>query len=301
MMVSIIIVNYNTYHLTKKCIESVYAKTRNCLFEVILVDNASTECDPYIFKKDFPEIALIVNTTNKGFAGGNNTGIEQAKGEYMLLLNSDTELVNDAVSIALAAMLQNSTIGVLTGKLIYPDGRTQGVAGSFPSLKNELMELFRFSKFESFKKKAIRLKGDLWDYNTPTKTDWVWGTFFMFNKKLLEVFPDQKLHEDFFMYFEDVLWCYHVKKHTNLSVCYLPEPVIIHHLSGSSKNNDPVAVYRTKVLPHKFEFLKKNKGAFYTYVYFLTKALHEITLRKKDKWKDAQFLFQFIKKQLLHS
>lgn len=298
-MVSIIIVNYNTYQLTKKCIESVYAKTKNCLFELILVDNASTECDPYIFKSEFPEVELIVNANNKGFAGGNNTGIGKANGDYILLLNSDTELVNDAVSIAMEAMINDQTIGVLTGKLIYPDGRTQAVAGSFPSLKNECMELLRVSKFESSKKKSIRLKGDLWDYNTATTTDWVWGTFFMFNKKLLSVFPDQKLHEDFFMYFEDVLWCYHVHTHTDLSICYIPEPLIIHHLSGSSMKENPVAIYRTKVLPHKFNFLKKNKGALYTYMYFLIKALHQASLRKKDKINDAVFLFKFIKKQLL--
>ncbi|WP_291276105.1 glycosyltransferase family 2 protein, partial [Flavobacterium sp.] len=245
MMVSIIIVNYNTYHLTKKCIESIYAQTHNCSFQVILVDNASTECDPNIFKKEFPDIDLVINQTNKGFAGGNNDGITKAKGDYILLLNSDTELVNDAISIAVQTMESNLKIGILTGRLIYPDGRTQGVAGSFPSLKNEMMELLRLSKFESAEKKSGRLKGDLWDYTKPTATDWVWGTFFMFNKNMLNLFPDKKLHEDFFMYFEDVLWCYHVHKHTDLLVYYSPEPLIIHHLAGSNMNNMD-SIYRTK-------------------------------------------------------
>jgi len=297
-MVSIIIINYNTYHLTTKCIESIYSKTKNCKYEIILVDNASSECDPHLFLKKFPEINLIISSTNTGFAGGNNLGIAVAMGDYILLLNSDTELVNDAISIALQKIQDDSNIGVLTAQLIYPDGRSQAVAGRFPSLKKELFEFLRIYKFESKQKKVERMHGDLWDYSKPVETDWVWGTFFMFNKKILKDFPNNKLHEDFFMYFEDVLWCYHIQRHTSLSINYIPEPIIIHHLSGSSMNVDSIDIYRTKVVPHEYAFLKMTKGIVYTYLYYLIKMFHQITLRKKDNINTAVFYWNFIKKTL---
>src|SRR4051794_40929468 len=100
MEVSVIIINYNTFSLTCKCIESIINKTSGIEFEIILVDNASTECDPDLFKKKFPFITLIKNKENSGFSRGNNTGIHSAKYEYILLLNSDTELVNNALFLA---------------------------------------------------------------------------------------------------------------------------------------------------------------------------------------------------------
>ena len=89
---SVIIINYNTFALTNKCIETIYQFTKGVEFEIILVDNASAECDADLFKKNFPDITLIKSTTNLGFSGGNNLGIQQASGEYILLLNSDIEL-----------------------------------------------------------------------------------------------------------------------------------------------------------------------------------------------------------------
>src|SRR5690349_21603761 len=100
MDVSIVIINYNTFELTCKCIASIIEKTRQVSYEIILVDNASVECKADLFLEKYPQIVLIKNSHNQGFAGGNNTGILAARGQVILLLNSDTELVNNAVDLA---------------------------------------------------------------------------------------------------------------------------------------------------------------------------------------------------------
>lgn len=299
--VSILIINYNTKTFTENCIRSVIEHTKAVSYEIIVVDNNSTLFDPQTFVEQFAGITLIKNAENVGFAAGNNIGIASAKGNYILLLNSDTELVNDAVSIAFQKMDSDHTIGALTGKLIYPDGRIQGAVCSFPSLRNECMELLRFNKRESKTSKSNRLKGDLWDYAHATDGDWIWGTFFMFKKELLNNFPDNKLHEDFFMYYEDVLWCYHIKKHARLRIHYFPEPVIIHHLSASSVNSDADEIYMKKILPNEYAFLTKNKGYVYSFFFYMIKAAHQFTLRKNKNIQRGMFYLKFIKKQLLHS
>ena len=98
MLVSVIIVNYNSFALTSDCIRSVIEQTHDVDYEIILVDNASIECDPDKFLQKFPHILLIKSKMNGGFSFGNNLGIEKASGEYILLLNSDTILTEDTIS-----------------------------------------------------------------------------------------------------------------------------------------------------------------------------------------------------------
>jgi len=299
--VSVIVVNYNTRTFTENCIRLVIERTKNVTYEIIIVDNNSTLFNPQIFVEQFPSVRLIKNSCNAGFAAGNNAGILHAEGNYMLLLNSDTELVNDAISIAFSKMESDKTIGALTGKLIYPDGRIQGAICSFPSLKNQFIELFRLGTFEKKAAKAVRLKGDLWDYANATDGDWIWGTFFMFKKDLLQIFPEKKLHEDFFMYYEDVLWCYHIKKNAHLRIHYFPEPVIIHHLSGSSINTSAEEIFAQKILPNEYAFITKTKGKPYAFLYYIIKALHQFTLRKKMNIQRGMFYLKFIKTKIVRN
>src|SRR4030095_1669405 len=97
MDISIIIINYNTFTITSDCIRSVVQFTSGGSHEIILVDNASTECDPENFLKEFPQLILVKSAVNAGFANGNNLGIQRARGEYILLLNSDTILREDSI------------------------------------------------------------------------------------------------------------------------------------------------------------------------------------------------------------
>lgn len=288
--ISVIIVNYNTFKLTSQCIQSIIDKTHDVSYEIILVDNASKECDADLFKQKFPEITLIKSTENGGFAKGNNLGIEKAKGNYILLLNSDTELINNAIWEGWQVMLTDEKIGVLSGKLLYPDGRVQGVAGKFPSIKTEIRELLRLNKLLTPEQRAIYYLGSEFNYETSIEADWVWGAFFLFPKQILSQFPEGKFQEDFFMYCEDIQWCWHIKN-LNYKVFYSPQPVAYHYISGSSNVNEEEKAIK-KITPNFVTLLRKQKGYMYTFCFYLVKSVHLLTLRNK---KDAQKAFFYLK------
>jgi GT2 family glycosyltransferase len=146
MQLSIIIINYNTFELTCKCIASLREKLIGVDYEIILVDNASVECDPDLFIEKFPFIKLIKSTVNTGFTGGNNAGVEKATGDYLLLLNSDTELINNAPKICQDYIMAHPEVGMVTSQLIYPDGKIQYNCRRFRTITWELLEVFPFYK-----------------------------------------------------------------------------------------------------------------------------------------------------------
>ena len=256
MELSIIIINYNTFALTHKCIETVYRFTKNIDFEIILVDNASTECDVEIFKHDFPNITLIKSAQNVGFAKGNNLGIQQAKGEYILLLNSDIELIENSIYSCVGFLRNNPKVGVVSPMLIYPDGRIQSVGQRFPSIKYQLFEYFRFQKLVSKKTAGKILLGSFFNYKFNVSVDWVWGAFFLTRKEIIEKLPEKKLDDKFFMYYEDMQWCLDIQG-LGYEIYYVAETKAIHHMGGSSgKKNDMMLKNGELFLSHNYSTTK---------------------------------------------
>ncbi|HMV03903.1 MAG TPA: glycosyltransferase family 2 protein [Chitinophagales bacterium] len=258
MDISIIIINYNTFELTSKCIESLYKYNDSFSYEIILVDNASSECDTNLFLDKFPDINLVISEINLGFAGGNNLGIKQASGDYILLLNSDTELIENSILLCLNYMKNNKKIGVLSPKLIFPNGQHQAVAQRFPSMKYQLIELFRLQKLLPKKIAGKLLLGAFFDHNENAKVDWVWGAFFLFRKEILNLLPNQQLDDTYFMYFEDIQWCMDIKK-LDYEIHYFAETKVIHKMGGSSgKKNEMME-------KNRIIFFKKNYNIFERY------------------------------------
>jgi GT2 family glycosyltransferase len=212
-MVSVIIINYNTFEITCDCIESVIRHTNGCAYEIVLVDNASPKDDPDEFLKRFPQINLIKSNENGGFAKGNNLGIAQAKGDVILLLNSDTVLTEDSISMAATAFAQHKAIGALGVRLTYEDGKLQHTARRFRSIKNELLDLCRpLLKLMPYEKRSEMMLNQYFRGDRNIWCDWVSGAFMMFGRELLTKFPDNKLDERYFMYGEDQLWCYQAQQ-----------------------------------------------------------------------------------------
>jgi GT2 family glycosyltransferase len=235
--VSIVIVNYNTFDLTCSCIESIRAKTSNVDYEVILVDNASTEKSPSLFLQRYPFIILITSKQNVGFAKGCNLGIKQANGKYILLLNSDTQLLNNAVFICYDFLRRNHNVAVVSSKLEYPDGEIQNNCQRFPSIRYGLFELLRLQKILPKNLSGRMLFGPFFTYDKIAFPDWVWGTFFMFKKEVLSDLEGGKLSEDFFMYVEDMQWCMDFKK-AGYKIAFEPTARIAHFMgkSGGAKH-----------------------------------------------------------------
>jgi GT2 family glycosyltransferase len=252
-MVSIIIINYNTYQLTCNCISSIIRFTKEVAYEIILVDNASVEKLPIPFTEVFGSRILFVQSPkNLGFAGGNNLGIEQAKGDYVLLLNSDTELLEDSISKAFNFIKHKEKVGAVTCKLLNPDRQTiQNAARPFFSLKKHFLKTTGLS---AIFKKQYEKSNVQYDMHSSFACDWIWGTFFLFPKKNLDTM-NGKLTETFFMYSEDVEWC-HVFHINGLQNYYFADTAIVHHMG---KSNNPTQRKKNIRRSH-LEFLTKYHG-----------------------------------------
>ncbi len=281
--ISIIIVNYNSYELTSACIRSVQTYTTGVPYEIVLVDNASTECDPQRFKDVFPDIVLVRSQLNGGFATGNNVGIAVAKGEYILLLNSDTLLTEDSVSRSLNAIKSDPETGVLGCRMTYPDGTIQYSARSFRSIGREILDLFRFMPMMmSYENRSVLMQGRYFKHDKDMYSEWVNGAFFLFPKKILTQLPGQKLDERFFMYGEDQLWCYQIHK-LGYKVKFFAGTTIIHIHSGSTRPEKQLGL-RKLMLEHELEIMRERKGK--GPYYFCFKLLYGgiETARNAVKW-----------------
>lgn len=293
MELSIIIINYNTFDLTTKCIESVFRHTRGIAFEVILVDNASVECDASLFKERFPSIILIKSETNVGFARGNNLGLQQATGKYILLLNSDIELIENSIKICLDYLKANDKIGVISPMLIYPDGKIQKIANRFPSVSYECIELFRLHKFLLPRNYLL---GYYFDHKSNKEADWVWGAFFLTSRANIDKFPGHKLPDKYFMYFEDVVWCYAIKK-MGFKVQYIADTKAVHYLSASSQPSKDLNWKKNeKICANEIDFWVTEKGKAYGVLLFLLRALKFFSLRTRKDVQLAKFYLKNIAK-----
>ena len=259
MEVSVVIINYNTFALTSACIESIIKKTSGLTYEIILVDNNSSETDAERFLAHFPRVILIKSPTNVGFAKGCNLGIDAAVGKYVLLLNSDTVLENNAIEIGKKFLDQHPAVAVATSILLYPDGKVQSNCQRFPSLKSNLFELLRLQKFLPKKWGGKILFGPFFNYDEIAYPDWVWGTFFMFERDKLKFLPHHKLADDFFMYVEDMQWCMDFSL-LGYRIAFLPQARVVHYMGQSNGNKSPLIKNNTDAFMKKYYGRLHAKG-----------------------------------------
>ena len=283
MDVSVIILNYNTFKLTSNCINSIIEYTKGLDYEIVLVDNASTEIDATAFLKDHPSIKLVKNTVNAGFAAGNNLGIENASGEYILLLNSDTLLTENSISLAVNFAKQQSSLGVLGCRMTYPGGQIQYTARKFRSISCELLDLFPLIPWMmSYKRRSRRMLGKYFRHNEVIQADWLNGAFFLFRKELLDSMVGKKLDDRFFMYGEDQLWCEQIKKMGKQNI-FFSGTTIIHINSGSTSHAKQLQL-RKIMMKHELEIMRERKGRdLYYFVFKLIYASKE-SFRNFIKW-----------------
>lgn len=255
MQLSIVIINFNTFQLTCNCIASIQEKLLDVKYEIILIDNASVECNPELFKEKFPFINLIKSPTNTGFTGGNNLGVAAAKGTYLLLLNSDTELINNAPKICLDYINQHKEVGMVSCQLLYPDGRIQENCRKFRTISWELLEVFPFYKLLPKAKREALMLHRYFDHKSFADCDWVWGAYMLFPKNIIQQLPQKKLSDDFFMYCEDTLWCWNFKQ-LGYKIHFLQQAKIMHIHKGSVSKDKWIKIRTTSIKNHA-EFMKK--------------------------------------------
>jgi hypothetical protein len=198
--------------------------------EVIVVDNASTDGTVEAIKQSFPEVILLENRTNRGFATANNQGIRIARGRYVLLLNSDTEVLDNAISKTVGFADNHPEAAVVGCRVLNPDRTLQPTCFMFPSALN--LFLAATYLYKVFPKSALfgRERMSWWDRNDMREVDVVTGCFMLVRMEAIEQVG--LLDEGFFMYGEETDWCYRFK-HSGWTVVFAPVGQII-HIGGSS-------------------------------------------------------------------
>ena len=229
--VSIVIVNWNTRDLLKQCLQSVFAETRDVSFEIIVVDNASTDGSQSMIRAEFPQITLVENSINRGFAAANNEGFCEAHGRYVLLLNSDTLIQKGAIQHCVRRLDARHNIGVLGCRVTYPDGRHQGSYFRFPDLLSTAILTFHVHRLlPRGRLNYFRYFGRRFTEEHPV--DVVAGCFFMIRRETLDQVGG--LDESFFIYGEEAEWCWRIAR-AGWSIVYWPHATIVHVYGGSSQ------------------------------------------------------------------
>lgn len=219
MNLSIVIVSYNTKELLRRCLESVIQDT-----EIIVVDNGSSDRSSEMVKKEFPEVELIKNKNNFGFAKANNQGIKIARGKYVLLLNSDTEVKPGTLERLMEFVGKHPKMGVVGLRLLNSDESIQQSVYHFPTILGAIREFWLGQKgvYEEYVPEG----------NQPVEVEAVVGAAMLIPKKVFDKVG--LLDERYFMYFEDLDFCRRLKR-AGLKVFYLPTAKIIHHHGASGR------------------------------------------------------------------
>jgi len=265
---SIVIVNWNVRELLARCLASIRAQTSETVGDLlpladspyfcqtIVVDNASSDGSVAMIRQDYPWVHLVANDANRGFTQANNQGLALAQGRYLLLLNPDTEVRPDALRTMIHWMDQHPDVGALGPRVLYPDGSVQPTRRRFPSLATAFLESTFLQEWFPGNRAARRYYVEDRSDDEEQRVDWVVGACIMLRAEAAQEVGG--LDEDFFMYSEELDYCFRLRK-TGWGVAYLPSAEIVHHEGRSSEQVPTARQYHfdtSKVL-----FYHKHHGA----------------------------------------
>lgn len=255
MDVSVIIVNWNTRNLLRDCLASVYASISNIEFEVIVIDNASSDSSADMVRVEFPQVLLMQNDTNKGFAAANNQGIAAARGRYVLLLNSDTVVLNNAVEKVVCFADSHPQAGVVGCRVLNPDGSLQLTCFMFPSVFNMFLSITYLYKLFPRSTFWGRERMSWWDRDDEREVDVVTGCFMLVRQEGIKQVG--LMDDKFFMYAEEADWCYRFRE-AGYRLLFTPNAEIIHLGGASSKQVKPKMIAQWK--KSMLLYFRKHRG-----------------------------------------
>jgi GT2 family glycosyltransferase len=274
---SVIIVSYNTRELLKECLQSIYKNTKDISYEIFVVDNNSTDQTVQMVKENFQEVKLIENKENRGFAGANNQALKQSRGRNVLLLNSDTKVLQDSLNKMVAFIDGRQDVSAVGCRLLNTDMSLQPSCYRFPSLMPIIAHIFHLWIFPGLKRSFLLTSLEMQKYDRIHKVDGVRGACLLAKRSVLSRVG--YLDEDYFMYAEEIDWCYRMKK-AGLNVYYFPNSKIIHYRGQSTDEGSPeILIQRVKSLRL---FYKKNFGTLKT-VLFSSLKLVDISIKIAER------------------
>ena len=282
-LVSLVTINYNQVGLTLDFLKS----TRTLVypnFEIIVVDNASEEDPTEVIAKDYPEVTVLRNEKNLGFAGGNNTGIRAARGEYIFLVNNDTEVTPRLVSELVSTFYEYENVGVVSPKFHY-------------FFHPGTVEYAGYQKVHSVTGRNGMIgcrEKDTGKYDTPQRTHYGHGGGMMIARKAID---DAGLMPEFyFLYYEEFDWCNTIKKH-GYTIYYQPKALIHHKESMTTGKKSVLKTYyltRNRIL-----FMRRNECflnylSFLVYFIGLTIPKNTITFIIRREWTHLKAFYRGI-------
>jgi N-acetylglucosaminyl-diphospho-decaprenol L-rhamnosyltransferase len=248
MRVSIVIVNWNTKALLADCLASIEANPPAGAYEVIVVDNGSTDGSVETVRESFPQVRLLVNGDNAGFAGANNQGIAHSSGAYVLLLNSDTVVRPGALEELLRFMEDNRGAGAAGARLLNPDGTLQDSCSPLPTLLREGMHLFHLDYHQ-------RREMQSWGTEQARPVDVLLGACLLVRREALEqVGP---MDEGYFMYSEEVDYCRRLQD-AGWTLHWVPQAEIVHY--GGQSTRQVATEMFLRLYAAKLRYFRKHDG-----------------------------------------
>ncbi|MBN2184099.1 MAG: glycosyltransferase [Candidatus Krumholzibacteriota bacterium] len=273
MDLSIIIITHNSLVPVKECLRSLEEHPPSCSFEIVVIDNASSDGTADMIAGDFPRCRLIKNTVNKGYSRGVNQGIDLSDSGLLLVLNPDIEVREGSIDRLTRFMEDNPSAGMAGSKLFYPDGRLQYSCRSFYTIKALfLRRTFVGRLFPNAKALRDHLLID-YDHKETRKVDWLIGACLMVRREAIRKVG--KMDERFFLYFEDTDWCFRMNQH-GWGVFYLPSSVMTHRYERSSARSvfkKPFLMHLVSLLRYYekwnrlFFFFRRHRGALKSIVF----------------------------------
>lgn len=261
-MISIVIVSWRVKKALADCLASIEKYSGETQVETIVVDNNSKDGTVEMIEEDFPEVKVIANDSNNGFAKACNQGLEISNGEYVFLLNPDTKVLPGSLKKLEAILYNNPSVGIVGPKILNRDGSIQKSVRRFPDLLSQILVLLKLVNINSNLKPLKNYLQKDFDYTTEQEVEQLMGAALMFRKDLIKKIG--KLDERFYIWFEEIDYCYRTKK-ANLKVLYTPEASVVHQRGASFKQVLPLRrqlIFNTSLL----KYFAKNVGLLQTII-----------------------------------
>lgn len=258
MKLSIVIVSWNTKDLLEACLRSIYAYPLDQPFEVWVVDNKSKDDSVAMVRAQFPQVELIASDENRGFAGGNNQAIPHCQGEYILLLNPDTEVMPEALNELVAFMDKFPEAGAAGSRLLNADGTLQPSCHPVPTLSREFWRMFYLDALVPYGTYDMHK----WDMEQPREVDVLMGASMLLRKTALDKVG--LLDEGYFMYSEEVDLCFRLQK-AGWKLFWVPQSQVVHYWGQSAKQ--VLAEMFLQLYRGKLRFFRKHYGVVAVWLY----------------------------------
>ena len=237
--ISVVVVVWNAKHYVEECLGSLREHCRQVYSEVIVVDNASTDGTPEMIAELFPEFHLILNPENLGFARANNIGIAQSSGDYVCLVNSDVKFLDDCISPMVRYLSDHPEAGMLGPRMLAQDGEVRRSTMRFPTVWNNFCRAIGLDYLFKGSRSFGGLLMNDFDHRTTAEVEVLNGWFLVVRRRAVQRVG--LLDPQFFMYGEDVDWCYRFWQAGEKVVFFSGAGAI--HYGGASSSNAPVRFY----------------------------------------------------------